>query len=436
MTLSRSFRIAVADVNGQARGKRLPADDMKDLDDGTMRMPLSALNVDISGADIVDSPLLWESGDADGTLMPTGRGPVPMPWLETPSELVPMWMFKRGAPFPGDPRHVLARVLDRFAARGWTVIAATELEFYLLDPGYLKKMKPARPPGRFAPRVGQAILSLDELDAFDGFFTALYEGAEAMGIPAQSAISEAGIGQFEVNLEHGPAMRAADDAWLFKLLVRGLARRHGMAATFLAKPFAETAGNGLHIHFSILDEDGRNIFDDGGPAGTDILRHAVAGCLRGMRPSTLIFAPHGPSYDRFVEGAHAPVNVAWGYENRTAAVRIPGGSPRARRIEHRVAAGCVNPYLLLAAVLGAAMNGIEDALEPPAPISGNAYEADAEMLHLDWASAIDAFETSDEIARIFPAQMIENIVLTKRQEYAAFAEVDVTKRHALYLESV
>jgi glutamine synthetase len=436
MKPAQSYRIAVADVNGQARGKRLPAGRNDEITLGSVRMPLSALNVDVSGADIEDSPLLWESGDADGTLLPTGRGPMPMPWLDSPSELVPMWMYKAGAPFPGDPRHALARVLDRYAERGWTVLAATELEFYLLDPAYLTQMAPATAPGRAVTHVGEAILSLDELDAFDSFFTALYDGADAMGIPAQSATSESGVGQFEINLDHRPAMRAADDAWLFKMLVRGLARRHGMAATFLAKPFEDFAGNGLHMHFSVLDDDGRNVFDDKGPHGTDTLRHAVAGCLRGMRPATLIFAPHGPSYERFVEASHAPINAVWGYENRTVAIRIPGGSHRARRIEHRVAGGCVNPYLLFAAVLGSALNGIEDGLLPPAPISGNAYEVDAPEMHRDWAAAIDDFETSDEMARIFNPDLIRNIVLTKRQELARFQNIDATKRHALYLESV
>jgi glutamine synthetase len=436
MIRSSTFRIATADLNGQARGKRLPAEYQFQLESGAVRMPLSALNVDISGADIEESPLLWEEGDADGTLLPTGRGPVPMPWLERPSELVPMWMFKAGAPFPGDPRHALARVLERYTARGWRVMAATELEFYLLDQAYFNELQPAHAPGRSRPTYGEAIMSLDELDAFDDFFSDLYDGASAMGIPAQAAISESGIGQFEINLSHGEAMRAADDCWLFKMLVRGMARKHGMAASFLAKPFAETAGNGLHLHFSVLDQTGANVFDDGGQAGTDLLRHAVAGCLQAMPDSTLIFAPHGPSFDRFVEGAHAPTNAAWGYENRTVAVRIPGGPPKARRIEHRVAAGCVNPYLLLAGVLGAAMNGIEDKAEPTAPIVGSAYEEDLPRLHPTWLSAVDAFETSAEIARIFSPQLIENMVYTKRQELARFSTVNDAERRALYLESV
>jgi glutamine synthetase len=128
------------------------------------------------------------------------------------------------------------------------------------------------------------MLSIRALDAFDTFFTELYDACEAMDIPAETAISEAGMGQYEINLTHGDAMKAADDTWLFKMLVKGLARKHGFAASFMAKPYAEHSGNGMHVHFSVCDAHGRNIFADGGPKGTTLLRHAIAGCLPGCRP--------------------------------------------------------------------------------------------------------------------------------------------------------
>ena len=187
--------------------------------------------------------------------------------------------------------------------------------------------------------------------------------ARRWDIPADTAISETGLGQFEINLMHSDdALRAADDTWLFKMMVKGLARRHGFAASFMAKPYPEYSGNGLHTHFSLLDRDGNNVFDNGGPEGTTMLHNAVAGCLAAMHDCTLIFAPHANSYDRLVPGMHAPTGIAWAYENRTAAVRIPSGSSAARRIEHRVAGGDVNPYLMLAAILGAALIGIEDGI--------------------------------------------------------------------------
>lgn len=432
-----TFRVAAVDLNGQLRGKRVPAAYANKLDKGAVRMPYSALNVDLLGSDIENSPLVFETGDADGVLRPTGRGPVPMPWLGQPSALVPMALYHDdGTRFDGDPRHALADVLDRYAARGWRVIAATELEFTLLDDSGDNPQPPRNPlTGRAVSDT--AVLSVSELDAFDAFFTDLYTSCADMGIPAQAAISEAGIGQFEVNLNHQDAMRCADDTMLFKVLVRGLARKHGFAATFMAKPYPNDAGNGMHVHFSVVDTDGTNVFDNGGPEGTDVLRCAVAGCLAAMPDCTLIFAPHGNSYTRLVPGAHAPTGACWAYENRTAALRIPGGAPAARRIEHRVAGGDTNPYLMLAAVLGAAMVGIEDQMEPPTPITGNAYELNGvPQLAPDWATAVSHLEHSDITRRIFSANLIRNLAMTKRQEIALFAERP-TERHWLsYLETV
>jgi len=431
-----TIRVAACDLNGQMRGKRVPGSYADKLAAGAVRMPLSALNLDITGADIEGSPLVFESGDADGVLRPTGRGPLPLPWLATDQPLVPMAMqTEDGRPFEGDPRHALAAVLDRYGARGWRVVAATELEFTLVDDTG-DTLAPVRNPWTGRRSAAPGILSMTHLDAFDGFLSALYEGCAAMGIPAQATTSEAGIGQFEVTLTHQGALRAADDTWLFKALIRGLARRHGMAATFMAKPFAQDAGNGLHMHFSVLDAEGRNVFDDGGPEGTEVLRAALAGCLAMMRGSTLIFAPHANSYARLVPGAHAPTAVCWAYENRTAALRVPGGPPVARRIEHRVAGGDINPYLMFAAVLGAAWLGIEDELSPPAPITGNAYDQDLPRLAPDWETAIETFETDPLIGRIFPAGLIRNMGLTKRQELRLMRAIPEDEHWKTYLGTV
>ncbi|PTX56445.1 glutamate--putrescine ligase [Litoreibacter ponti] len=433
----RNIRAAVADLNGQARGKRLPARfGAKLLDEGS-RMPMSVLNVDIWGDDIEDSPLVFATGDRDGVLKPTERGFVPMPWLSSASALLPMWMFlEDGTPFAGDPRHALAAVLERYRARGLTPVVATELEFYLIDDSG-EDLQPPPSPRSGKRRLGGEVLSMRALDAFDAFFTEVYDACEAMDIPAETAISEAGMGQYEINLVHtDDALKAADDAWLFKLLIRGLARKHGFAASFMAKPYAEHSGTGMHTHFSVLDKDGANVFDDGGEAGTDTLRHAIAGCLAAMPASTLIFAPHGNSYERFTPGAHAPTGIAWAYENRTAAIRVPAGSPKARRIEHRVAGGDINPYLMLAVVLGAALNGIEDAEAPPAPITGSAYDAELAQLPTTWADAIAAFETSEHIARILPKSLIRNFVLTKKQEAQYYQELSEAERIDLYLDTV
>jgi len=433
----KAVRTLAADLNGQARGKRIARRFAgKALTEGT-RFPFSVLNLDIWGEDIEDSPLVFEAGDPDGILKPTERGFLPVPWLDTPTALLPIWMFHDdGRPFDGDPRQALARVLDRYTARGLTPVVATELEFYIIDDRGKELRVPPSP--RSGKRRHQAeILALRQLDAFDDFLTALHDACEAMDIPADTTISEAGPGQFEINLMHtADALKAADDAWFFKLLTRGLARKHGFAASFMAKPYPDYSGNGLHSHFSVLDAKGKNIFDDGTNKGSDALRYAVQGCLKAMPGSMLIFAPHASSYDRLVPGAHAPTGIAWAYENRTSALRIPAGAGAARRIEHRVAGGDINPYLFLAAILGAALNGIEDAENPPPPIEGNAYEKGLDQLPGTWAEAIEAFDQSAEIRRIFAPELVSNFLATKRQELRYMDELSPEEQQELYLDTV
>lgn len=433
----KTIRVAAADLNGVARGKRIPARFAdKVLTDGT-KFPFSVLNMDIWGEDVENSPLVFEAGDPDGVLLPTERGFMPMPWLDAPTGLLPLWMFHEdGSPYDGDPRQALARVLDRYKDAGLTPVVATELEFFLIDDsGGQLRVPPSPRSGK--RRTGAETLSLRALDGFDRFFTALYDACEAMDIPADTAISEAAPGQFEINMMHQlDPMKAADDAWLFKMLVKGLARQYGFAGSFMAKPYDAWNGSGMHMHFSLLDKDGENVFNDGTDRGSDMLRHAVAGCLAAMPGSTLIFAPHANSYQRLVPNAHAPTGIGWAYENRTSAIRIPSSKPNARRIEHRVAGGDVNPYLSVAAVLGAALNGIEDKLPAPPPISGNAYEQGLVQLPGTWGEAIDAFATSPETARIFPAHLIENFVMTKRQELHYMEELSEDEAIELYLDTV
>lgn len=433
----RNVRCGAADLNGQARGKRVPRRFAAKLEQEGTRFPLSVLNLDIWGEDIDDSPLVFESGDADGVLRPTERGYVAMPWLSSPSAILPLWAFHEdGTPFAGDPRHALAQVVARYKALGLTPVAATEMEFYLIDDSG-REIRQPKSPRSGKRRAGAQILSLGALDAFDGFFNELYDACEAMDIPAEAAISEGGIGQFEVNLEHVPdALKAADDAWLFKMLVRGLARNHGMAASFMAKPYADYAGNGLHTHFSIIDADGNNVMANGTHEGTPLLHNAIAGCLAGIPDLALIFAPHGNSYERLVPGNHAPTGICWAYDNRTASIRVPGGNFNARRIEHRVAGGDVNPYLFLAAVLGSALVGIEDKLTPPAPITGNAYEQKLAQVPDNWSDAIDAFENSKLARRIFDGQLVDNLIRTKRQEMKHFQELTPEEQQDLYLDTV
>ncbi len=432
---------ALFDLNGVLRGKRIRAADMEKALSGGIRMPLSAASVDIWGEDIAGSALVFETGDADGICEHTGRGLIPITWTDTPTLLLPLWLANGdGSPFEGDPRRALAAVLERYGALGMKPVVATELEFYLTDLSSPQSQPCPQPP--MSPISGRrlesdGVLSLDELDHFEGFLNDIYAACRLQNIPADAAISENGAGQFEINMTHtDDPLKAADDAVLFKRLVRGIARRHGFAATFMAKPYRERAGSGFHVHFSLLDQNGSNLFDNGGDEGSPLLGQAIAGLLETMAEMTLTFAPHLNSFRRLTSGAHAPTAIGWGYENRTAAIRIPGGAPKTRRIEHRVAGADANPYLVMASVLGGALYGMEQHLTPPPAITGDAYSAQLAQLPATWDQAITAFAQSDRVPEIFSDQLQSMLCGCKKQELAKFNRHVSGFEYRAYLESV
>lgn len=432
-----NLRVAVCDLNGILRGKRIPVTQVGKVLDGHLRMPPSILSCDVWGQDLAGNTVVQQTGDADALCQPTGRGILPVTWTPEPTAVLPVWMASEdGTPLAFDPRRALARVAARYRERGLTPVVATELEFYLVDAGG-DRPTPPRSPVTGRPLNTDAMLSIDELDDFEAFLSDIYAACAAQDIPADAAISENGTGQFEVNLLHGPdPLKAADDAVFFKRLVRGIARKHGLIATFMAKPYGDRAGSSMHVHFSLLDSNGRNLFDDGTAAGSETLRHAIGGLLRAMPETLLVFAPHENSYRRLQPETLAPVQAAWGFENRTTAIRVPGGSPAARRLEHRVGGADANPYLVLAAVLGGALAGIEERLPPDAPVRGHAYHRNLPRLPPDWASAIDRFEQGAQAAAIFARDLRHCLVAAKRYEARIFSQQVTDFEYHSYLETV
>ncbi len=427
----------ICDLNGTLRGKRVPADQAQKVMEGSVRMPLSLVGVDVWGEDIENSKLVFETGDADGLCDFTGRSLAPITWIDRPSAIAMLWMrHEDGTAFEGDPRRALAHVVDRFKALGFTPVVATELEFYLCDPAADQPQPPQSPvTGKRLDSDG--VMSIDEIEHFGAFLNDVYDACAQQGISADAAISENGAGQFEINMKHvDDPLKAADDAVLFKRLVRGIARKHGFAGSFMAKPYGDRAGSGFHVHFSLLNENGANVFDNGGEEGTSLMLNAVAGLLATMFENTLAFAPHANSYRRLLPGSHAPTGIAWAYENRTSAIRIPGGSYKARRIEHRVAGADANPYLVLTSILGGALKGIEEKMTPAAAIAGDAYRLDLPQLPRDWASAIDAFDQGANVPDVFSTQLQTMLVECKTQELKKFARRVTDVEYHSYLEVV
>ncbi|MDI6025206.1 glutamine synthetase family protein [Corticibacterium sp. UT-5YL-CI-8] len=417
-----SIFAAICDMNGVLRGKRLPAAALpKVLKDGT-RMPMSSIGVDIWGTDVAGTFLTLERGDLDGVCLPTNRGPLDLGWSGSRCPLVPLWMQKEdGSPYFADGRHLLADVITRYASISLTPVVATEVEFYLLDPA---EQFPAPAPGLSATNAVafDSIYSIEELADHAAFLDDVYRTAEACDIQVEAATAEGAPRQFEFNLVHqADAVKAADDTLFFRQIIRNAARRHGYQASFMAKPLAGQAGSGLHVHFSVLDAAGRNVFDDGTAAGSDLLRYAVGGLLDAMAETSLAFAPHLNSYRRLTRGGLAPTRVAWGYENRTSAVRIPAGPNSARRIEHRVAGADANPYVVLATILGSALRGIDQRIEPPVPVSSNSHELDLQDIARDWRQALDWFAGSSKTNGILHPEFVAAFAACKHQEQDVFA---------------
>ncbi len=431
------FQAAIVDHNGELRGKRLPLDQLSKVLSGGLRMPFSACNVDIWGQDIADSPWVFETGDGDGKCEWTGREPALITWNHENTALIPLQMVHEdNRPFYGDPRQLLSRIVQRFHDRGWYPVVATELEFYLTKRDAFP-LTPPHSPVTGAALQAESVYSLTELDHFDAFLTEVYAACQAQGVPADSAIVESGAGQFEINLLHSDdPLKAADDALLFKRLVKRIAQAHGMVATFMAKPYAERSGSGMHVHASLQDAHGQNLFDDGTDQGSALLGQAIAGILATLNDSALMLAPHRNSWRRLAPGSHAPTRICWGYENRTAAVRVPAGTAAARRLEHRVAGADANPWLVLSAVLSGMWYGLQSQLDLPPPLTGNAYESEHPALVNDWTTAIQRFAGDNTLTTVLPADFIQMYSACKRQEYQVFEANVSAFEFDTYLETV
>ncbi len=438
------IEVLACDLNGILRGKRVPRDQFDKVRKDGMKFPRSILALDIWGEDVHANGLVWEGGDGDGICLPCVPL-LPMLWDIPPaqqprSQILTTMFDPDGTPFMGDPRQILKAVVEQCQADGYWPVVALELEFYLMDGKSVRQGHPAPPQ---APVSGYdldspRVYAMDELAEFSEVLSAMRRACEGLELPTESIMVENGRGQFEITLGHqADALLAADHAVLLRRAVRGVARDFGMHGTFMAKPYGDSAGSGLHIHCSLQDAVGRNLFDDGTEAGSEMLRHAVAGLLAATAESFLIFAPNANSYRRFQAGVHAPVSASWGYENRTTAVRIPLGAPSARRFEHRLAGADANPYLVTAAILAAMLHGVRAKQEAPPPIAGNGYDDRAQTpLPRDWLAAIDAFEQGTILEPYLGPLFRRAFAACKRQEREVLERRVTDVEYRTYLGSL
>ena len=422
--------VVLPDLAGGLRGKWVTRDKLPGLFHGELKLPLSSVALDSWGRDVAE--WVFGSGDGDGICVPEPRSLSVVPWARRPmAQLLVSLSREDGSPHPLDPRWVLADLQTRFRERGLQPVVASEMEFSLLRP---ERDAQGRPQHTQTDSVGGALgigqtYGLEAMAHVEEFLHEVRDGGMAQDLPLDTLVKESAPSQYEINLLHRPdALLAADQALLLKRLIRGVARSHDLLATFMAKPFADQPGNGMHLHCSLLDEQGVNLFDDGSEGGSALLRQAIAGCLETLPDVMLLLAPNYNSYRRFKRGMHTPLTPCWGYENRTTALRVPAGDPRARRLEHRVAGADAQPHLAIAALLAGMLYGIDQALEAPAPVVGNAYEQLAPTLPRHWEDALERFRQSRFVADYLGSGLQEVFTQLKQQE------VDEFGRHVTPLE--
>jgi len=408
----------VPDMAGSARGKVIPADK---FGSGSMKMPEAIFSQTISG-DYIDDKNNVE--DRDMLLVPDPTSLRPVPWASDPAASVFVDCYHRdGSAVTKSPRNVLRNVLAKYEARGWVPVVAPEVEFYLLSPHSDPNEEAEPPEGRLGWTEGaRQPYSIDTMNDFDPFINDVYAYSEAQGIRIDTLSQEMGPAQFEINFLHGNAVDNADQVFLFKRTVREAAIEHNMHATFLAKPMGGDAGSALHIHQSVVDKQGNNVFSKPDGEASDLFYGFIAGLQRYMPEAMLIFAPYVNSYRRFMDPWASPVNLAWATDNRTVGLRVPDSDPGARRIENRLAGSDVNPYLVIAASLACGYLGMVEGLKPTDPTEGSAYSTEF-ALHRHIYSAIDAIRESEALRSILGDDFVTLYSALKNQEYRQFQEI-------------
>jgi glutamine synthetase len=283
---------------------------------------------------------------------------------------------------------------------------------------------------------------LDDLYELEEFLEAVQVACRVQGIPAGAAVVEFSPGQFEINLQHvDDALLACDHALMLRRIVKAVARRAGMSATFMAKPFAEHAGSGMHIHASMLDEEGQNIFAQGTkldaePCIGDSLRHAVGGLEQSMPESMAVFAPNANSYRRLSPGSYVALTPNWGINHRSLALRVPLSDPANARIEHRIAGADANPYLVMAAVLAGMHHGMVNHLDPGPMVQQGVKVEEKCTLPIRWEAALDVFSRAEILPTYLGEQFCRVFEAARREESQTYHAQVSLKDYQWYLRAI
>jgi glutamine synthetase len=413
----------VPDMAGIARGKIMPA--KKFAADAGMKLPESIFLQTVTGDYPADSSAAMSPAEIDIVLKPDTSTVRVVPWAAEPTaQVIHDCFYSDGRSVTMAPRQVLRHILALYAGRGWEPVIAPELEFYLIEPN-IDADYPLKPPigrsGRAEP--GRQSYSIAAVNEFDPLFDDIYAFCEAQDIEIDTLIHEDGPAQMEINLLHGNPLDLADQAFLFKRTAREAALRHKMYTTFMAKPHGKEPGSAMHIHQSIVDKkSGQNVFSNKDGTPSKLFFSHIAGLQKYLPAAMALFAPNVNSYRRITRQQLAPINVHWGYDNRTAGLRVPVSEPEARRVENRVGGADANPYLAIAASLACGYLGMAEELQPSEPITGSAHDLPFSLPRsLD--SALRRLRESHELIQILGEPFVAAYTIVKEAESEVFMQV-------------
>jgi glutamine synthetase len=409
----RAVRVLYADLHGVARGKDVPVSELPALAEDGLAFCAAVLTTDLRQTPVVDD----EDGYADLVARPDSATLRILPWQPSVAWCVAdLWQPGAAARWPSCPRGAVARVAERYQARGLEPIVGPELEFFLLE-------RDAAAPRGYRRYVDELSRSYTVGYVSDprGVVVEMLDACERLGLQAVAANHEFSNSQYEINVRHSFALDAADRAFLLKTAVKEQAARAGLVATFMGKPFNDQGGSGLHLHLS-LATDGENLFSQMGDRElVGPARHVVGGILEHAPALMAVLAPTVNAYKRIVPDSLAPTHANWGYDNRTAFVRVPVDRGRGARLEIRGGDGSANAHLAIAAVLAAGLDGLERELEPPAGVTGVAYRNDGTRpLPRTLSAALDLLEADEYLVSILGRELVDAFTTLKRYEAERF----------------
>ena len=413
----------VPDLTGIPRGKIVPAG--KYLSGGTLRLPESIFAQTVTGEYPEDEEAGSDPAGIDMFLLPDESTLRLVPWAKEPTaQVIHDCQYIKGGTVSIAPRAVLRAVLELYAAQGWQPVIAPELEFYLVarntDPDYPL----SSPVGRCGRQEsGRQSYSIDAVNEFDPIFEEMYDFCELQCLDIDALIHEEGAGQVEINFLHGDPLQLADQIFLFKRTMREVALRHDIYATFMAKPMENEPGSSMHLHQSVVDANtGENLFADKNGQTSTAFVSFIGGLQKYLPAAMAIFAPNVNSYRRLTRHSDAPINLQWGYDNRTCGLRVPYSDAANTRVENRVPGADANPYLAIAASLACGYLGMIAGLEATPPYRGSAYDL-SYALPRELSHAVKLMENSQDLQRLLGERFIRVFSAVKRLEYETYLHV-------------